>query len=145
MGWSCKNKIVISSIVLLFTSCVSDFELKDVDITPIFHDNSSKVWMIKHQFSGKTDIAPLTNGMKYIITFHQSHNCYLQRMNTFGDESGSKGLFTVDSEIKELEISFKDQNWHFSLDTLTYTRIYLRSLDTSSFPYNLVLIPVPEP
>lgn len=147
MGWKFKSLIVC--LTLLVNSCVSDYELKPVELNPIFHDNSSKVWVINHQWEndkGKNkDIAPFSLGMKYILTFHSSNACYLQRMNSFGNEAGTKGTFYIDAETNELEIQFPDALWKFSIDTIEKKRIYLRTLNIKEFPYSLEIIPVPEP
>lgn len=143
MEWKFKGIFVF--LFALISSCVSDYELKPVELNPIFHDNSSKVWVINHQWDKDKDIAPFSLGMKYILTFHSSNACYLQRMNSFGNEAGTKGTFYIDAETKELEIQFPDALWKFSIDTIEKKRIYLRTLNVKEFPYSLEIIPVPEP
>ena len=143
MGW--KFKGIIFTMLSIISSCVGDYELKPVELYPIFHDNSSKVWVINHQWEKDKDIAPFSLGMKYILVFHASNACYLQRMNSFGNEPGTRGMFYVDPETKQLEIQFPDAHWQFQIDTLEKNRIFLKTIDTKEFPYSLEIIPVPEP
>lgn len=127
----------------LVFSCVTDGNLKKIDPYYVFHDNNSKVWMINHCYKDGKDHAPVSNKYKEIITFHKSSNCYVQPMNTFGDEAGRKGSFTVNGKKKTFAIEYQDETLNFRITALSHDRIVLAP--EGKFLYTLELVPVPEP
>ena len=132
-------------IVFAAASCVSDAEFKAIDPYYLFHDNSSKVWLINHKYQDGKDFSPLSLGFKDIITIHKSHNCYVQRMGTFGDIPGEKGQFYLDSEENEARIEFKNQSWIFTIKSMQLEKVILEPTSKSDLQFTLELIPVPEP
>lgn len=133
-------------LVFSLSACVTDDKLVTVEPYYLFHDNSSKVWLINHCYQDGKDFAPVSNKYKEIITFYESANCYIQPMNTFGDERGRKGSFTVGMEKKQFMIDYPDdeEDLYFKIKMLSERKIILEP-DGGSFPYTLELIPVPEP
>lgn len=135
----------IVGIVFASSSCVSDAEFKAIDPYYLFHDNSSKVWLINHKYQDGKDFSPLSLGFKDIITIHKSHNCYVQRMGTFGDIPGEKGQFYLDAEENEARIEFKNQSWIFTIKSMQLEKVILEPTSKSDLQFTLELIPVPEP
>jgi hypothetical protein len=135
----------ILGIVLATSSCVSDAEFKAIDPYYLFHDNSSKVWLIKHKYQDGNDFSPLSLEFKDIITIHKSHNCYVQRMGTFGNIPGDKGQFYLDAEENEARFEFKNQSWIFTIKSMQLEKIILEPTTESDLQFTLELIPVPEP
>lgn len=124
-------------------SCVTDSQLVAIDPYYMLHDNSSKVWLINHCYKNGKDYAPLSNKYKEIITFYESSNCYVQPMNTFGDEPGRKGNFRINGRDRKFSIDYPDEAVDFRIKMLTEDKIIL--VPEGEFPYTLELIPVPEP
>jgi hypothetical protein len=135
----------ILGIVLATSSCVSDAEFKAIDPYYLFHDNSSKVWLIKHKYQDGNDFSPLSLEYKDIITIHKSHNCYVQRMGTFGNIPGDKGQFYLDAEVNEARFEFKNQSWIFTIKSMQLEKVILEPTTESDLQFTLELIPVPEP
>ncbi len=139
-----KSYLLFALLTGLLFACVTDSKLTKIDPYYVFHDNSSKVWLINHCYKNGKDFSPLSNRYKEIITFHESGNCYLQPMSSFGDEAGRKGYFTVNRKKKLFSIDFTNEVWNFQLKMLSHRKIILAP-DGGKFPYTLELIPVPEP
>lgn len=139
-----KNLVLLGLFSVLLFSCITDGRLTKIDPYYIVHDNSSKVWLVNHCYKDHKDYAPLSAKYKQIITFHESRNCYVQRMNTFGDEAGRQGSFLLNTNEKLFKIEFADETWLFHTKFLSNEKIVLTPLE-NNFPYTLELIPVPEP
>lgn len=135
--------LAIGLLAAALSGCITDGKLTSIDPNYVFNDNSSKVWLVNHCYKNGKDFAPLSNKYKQIITFYQSGNCYVQQMNTFGDEAGRKGAFTVQAKKKHLSIDFTNESWNFKLKMLSHRKIIL--VPEGKFAYTLELIPVPEP
>ena len=140
------RKLVFVSILLpgIFFSCVTDGKLIKIDPYSVFHENSSKVWLINHCYKDGKDFSPVSNKYKEIITFYKSENCYIQRMDSFGDEAGRKATFTVNGAKRKVRIDYGNDAWDFKMKVLSHQKIVLVP-DEEKFPYTLELIPVPEP
>lgn len=144
MHWKYKSLLFLLLSSVLFFACVQDSEFKSIDPYYIFHDNSSKVWLINHAYKDGKDNSPMSLGMKDIVTIHATHNCYFQRMGSFGDSPGKKGILSLNWDEKMLSFQFKGESWDFTIKSLQIEKIILVPIN-KKFPYTLELIPVPEP
>jgi hypothetical protein len=142
-----KKWLLYASMGTIMYSCVPDSQLKTVEPYYIFHDNSSKVWLAQHLYRNGKDFAPVSMKYKDIFTFHQSNYCYLQRMNTFGDEPGKKAYFSIDAETNVLSMEFRQEVWRFNLKYVSPKKILLtpEASNPKDMQYTVELIPVPEP
>jgi|GEM_PF-685547 len=142
-----KSWLLFAVVGISLWSCVPDSQLKTLEPYYIFHDNSSKVWLVQHVYKQGKDFAPLSNKYKDIFTFHHSNYCYVQRMCTFGDEPGRKAYFALDSETNELRMEFRQEVWRFNLKFVSPQKIILtpKASNPEDMQYTLELIPVPEP
>lgn len=145
MCWKFKRHfLALAGVLLVCCSCVQDSELKPIDPYYLFHDNSSKVWLINHAYKDGKDYSPMSLSMKDIVTIHASHNCYFQRMGSFGDAPGRKAILSLDGATKQLSFLFQGESWDFSITSMQVEKIILEPIH-DSYPYTLELIPVPEP
>lgn len=138
---------LLLSIALLsgiFSSCVHDGQLKPLDPYYVFHDNSSKVWLINHLYKDGEDFAPLSTNYKEVLIFHKSKVCYVHKLREIGEKSGKKADFMLDSENKEMRFYFNKEKWIFELKMVSHEKIILKPREGSKFQYTLELIPLPE-
>ncbi|MES2587688.1 MAG: hypothetical protein V4622_01835 [Bacteroidota bacterium] len=142
------NKVLFI-ILLVFSSlnsCVSDRHFKKVEPYYLFHDNSSKVWLINHVYKNGKDEVPLSMKFKKIFVFHKTRNCYMYQTSDLNENQGKKGNFSLDIANKKLEINFKNVDWNFEIESLSEEKILLKSIKgekDSSF-YKMELISFPE-
>lgn len=142
-----KKWLLFAFAGICMWACVPDSQLKTIEPYYIFHDNSSKVWLVQHLYKDGKDFSPISRKYKDIFTFHQSGNCYVQRMCTFGDEPGRKAYFVLNSDINELSMEFSEEVWRFHLKFVSPQKIILapRTSNPDHMKYTVELIPVPEP
>lgn len=139
-----KKSLIVVVLLLFLLSCVHDTQLKPLDPYYVFHDNSSKVWLIDHLYQNHTDHAPLSTVYKEVIIFHKSKVCYVHKLRQIGEIPGKKADFTLDIEKKELRMIFNKEKWIFELKQVSHEKIILKPKAGSKFNYTLELIPLPE-
>jgi hypothetical protein len=130
--------------LFFFTSCVPDFQLKDIEPYYIFHDNSSKVWLINHLYKNKVDEVPISVEFKKIIVFHSDRDCYIYNVNKIIEGSGRKASFFLDIKNKKLSIEFNNENWDFLIESYNEEKIVLISLPEEKVQYKMELIAFPK-
>jgi hypothetical protein len=135
---------ILIFFIIFFTSCVPDFQLKDIEPYYIFHDNSSKVWLINHLYKNKVDEVPLSVEFKKIIVFHSDRDCYVYNVNNIIEGAGRKASFFLDIKNKKLSIEFNNENWNFTIEKYDEEKIVLNSIDSKSGDYKMELIAFPK-
>ena len=129
---------------LVFSSCSTGVDLKNIPLGSIFHDNGSKVWMIDEVITKGKNYAPIENSDKDVIVFYDSGVCMFQPMKSLGDVPGRKGEYSINSDEGSLSIFFNKERWDFKIKRIEENRIELEPLKKSAFKFALVLIPFPE-
>lgn len=131
-------------LFIVLTSCVADYQYKNIEPYYVLHDNSSKVWIINHLYKNGMDEVPLSFQYKKMIVFHSSRNCYIYQIDQLGEKAGNKGEFSIQSEKKEMEIQFKNEKWKFTILNFDENLVKMKSIDTKDGNYTMELIPFPE-
>jgi hypothetical protein len=139
-----RNRACIFSLIMLLYACGTGVELEEIPFDPVFHDNSSKVWLIDQVITNGKNYAPIENENKDIIVFYESGNCMFQPLKSLGDIQGKKGRFSIFTSDSTMGIFFKNERWDFKVKTLKHNYIELTPLKGSDFQYSLVLISFPE-
>jgi hypothetical protein len=139
-----RNRACIFSLIMLLCACGTGVELEEIPFDPVFHDNSSKVWLIDQVITNGKNYAPIENENKDIIVFYESGNCMFQPLKSLGDIQGKKGRFSIFTSDSTMGIFFKNERWDFKVKTLKHNYIELTPLKGSDFQYSLVLISFPE-
>ena len=136
------------NLILLFTlslsSCVHDYNYKSVEPYYLFHDNSSKVWVINHVFENGKELSPLSLNYKKIMVFHSSGYCYEYAIEGLGTKKGRKGTFSLKIDEKDLEIAFKKETIHFKIEYLSEKKITLKTKNKNKQEVEIELITFPE-
>lgn len=130
-------------MILLLTACVHDYKLKPINHYDLFHDNSSKVWLVNHLYKDNSDHAPLSFDYKEVIIFHKTKTCYVHKIKNFGNKPGRKADFYIDMNKKEISIDFDKSSWIFEISSYGQDKIILKP-KYNSFKYTMELIPFPE-
>lgn len=137
-------KLLLPACLLFLAACVHDSQYKTVEPYYILHDNSSKVWLIDHVYSGGKDHSPLSLNYKKLLVFHTSGYCYVHEVKSLGSKSGKRGMFYLDIAERRLDIQFKNETWVFRIDSLSEQKIVLSPAEGSAFQYKLELVTFPE-
>jgi hypothetical protein len=128
-------------LTFILSSCVHDYELKPINPHYIFHQNSSKVWLINKLWKDKNDFSPKKFDDKEIIIFHQSKTCFIHKIKEFGKNKGKKADFRVDGAKKELQIDFYKEKWKFTIASYSETKIILNPIENFNFKVELIAFP----
>ena len=138
-------RIAISiGLILVLLSCHRVVQTKAVNLSYVFDDNSSKVWLMNKLMIGDKNYSPMRNSYKDIVIFYKNGACVVQPLNTLGDSPGAKGVFEVDGTNMTLKINFSKSNWKFNITTLEEENIVLSPDKDSDIKYTVHLIPLPE-
>jgi hypothetical protein len=133
-------------IVCLFGlgACTTDLEIKHVPLDPLFHDNSSKVWVMDSIFDiNKTNYSPKELVDKELIIFYSDGNCIVEKTKHLGQHNQRLVPFRVDSKFKELSIYMKERLWRFEIFEVTPFELLLTPTKDSDFQYSVILKPFP--
>jgi hypothetical protein len=130
---------------LLFAqSCTLNHELKPIDLTYLFNDSSSKIWLVDKVMLGENDFSAEKTADKDVLLFFDSQVCMFQTLKLLGNQPAKNGVFNVDSDRRLLTISFEDSTvWAFHIRIFSKKQLTLIPLRNSAFHYKLVLIPLP--
>jgi len=131
-------------ILLALSSCVSDYNYKEVEPYYLFHANSSKVWLIEHAYLDGKDQAPFSINYKKALVFHDKGTCYLYDLKDGFLKRGKKGIFFLEMENRNVELVFPDETWHFYLEVVSEKVIKMKALKNSANKMNLELRTFPE-
>ena len=134
----------VIALFSLITACTSSYPLKSVDYSDLFCDGNSKVWVINKMIVNKTNIAPHNIGAKELFIFHSSGTINYLPMKALGSVKPEKGRYYLDSDEREMYITFDKKEWIFDLPVLEENRIIMRPKKEGKAPFSLELIPLPE-
>lgn len=135
--------LAIISCFTLLVACTVGMPAKEVSILPIFHDNSSKVWLIDKVIGGAVEMQSMEMADKSVITFFKNENCELEEIGSFGRGLGKKGMYGISSDNKELVIYTEHETWRFKILPLGEDRILLNPTSDSDYSYAMEIIPYP--
>lgn len=132
--------------ILLFTSCQEEHDQALIKISKesIFHDNSSKIWVISRVLKKGVNVANLKFQQKDVAIFYKSGKVYFQPISTLGNFPERGGKLFLSEDSKSLTLLFDSEKWNFAIESLSSDRIKLRHMTTSDFKYDLELISYPE-
>jgi hypothetical protein len=137
-------RVVIVFLFLLTQSCTFNHELKPIDLTYLFNDSSSKIWLVDKVLLGENDFSAEKTVDKDVLLFFDSQVCMFQTLKLLGNQPARSGIFNVDSGRRLLTISFEDSTvWFFRIRAFSKKQLTLIPLRNSAFHYKLVLIPLP--
>lgn len=133
--------------VLILCSCSIGVTTTPIDKHFILDDNSSKIWLVNKLVKNNVDYSNKEIGKKDIIVFFATGRCMIQKMNTFGDTIGDKFNYylRMSTEPPTLELIKEKKSWLFTVHTITDDKIILLPQKGVKFPYEMELIPLPEP
>ncbi|MFN5417349.1 MAG: hypothetical protein ACK5B9_09855 [Flavobacteriia bacterium] len=137
-------RISLILLILSLSACVHDYNYKSVEPYYLFHDNSSKVWVINHVFENGKDLSPLSLNYKKILVFHSSGYCYEYSIEGLGTKKGRKGSFNLKIDEKDLEIAYKKETIHFKIEYLTEKKIILKTKNKDKQEVKIELVTFPE-
>lgn len=129
---------------LILVGCIDNSQFKQVNYSALFHDNSSKVWMLNKVLVGDKNYAPKYPADKDVLIFYDSGRCYFQSLKNLGVFPGKKGEFSVYSEEKQVTLYFKNERWDFKIVSAQDSKVILKPTKSSDLKYKLEIIPFPE-
>lgn len=129
-------------IIFILSACYHNY--KSVEPYYLFHDNSSKVWVINHVFENGKELSPLSLNYKKILVFHSTNNCYEYAIEGLGTKKGRKGRFNLKIDKKELEIAYNKETITFKIEYLSEKKITLKTKNKDKQEVEVELITFPE-
>jgi len=131
-------------LLLISVACTADLEIKHAPLDPLFHDNSSKIWVMDSIYDVlNTNYAPKDLVDKELIVFYSDGNCIIEKTKHLGQNNMRLVPFRIDSKIKELSIYLKDRLWRFNIQELSPFELLLSPTKDSDFQYSVILKPFP--
>ncbi len=127
----------------LFSQCDQNVE-KSFVISPLIHDGSSKIWLVKQIHLDGVNYEPKTLAEKDTYIFFQSGVVYVQPFMLLGNANPKKGKFIVNDFKKELTIYFDHEYWNFKIVNINHKSMELIPLKDSDFIYRFTLETLPE-
>lgn len=132
--------------ILVLSACKEEKNeaLIRISKASVFHDNSSKVWVISRVLKKGVNVSNLKFNQKDVAIFYKSGTVYFQPISTLGNFPEKGGTLFLSENNENVLLQFADENWHFKIQELSAQRIRLKHLKESDFPYDLELISYPE-
>jgi thioredoxin-related protein len=139
--------LVLFIISFFFSACSVGVTTTPIDKHFILDDNSSKIWLVNKLVKNHVDYSNSELGKKDIVIFFATGRCMIQKMNTFGDTIGDKFNYylRMSTQPKTLELTKEKKKWLFIVRSITDDKIILLPQKGVKFPYEMELIPLPEP
>jgi thioredoxin-related protein len=139
--------LVLFIISFFFSACSVGVTTTPIDKHFILDDNSSKIWLVNKLVKNHVDYSNSELGKKDIVIFFATGRCMIQKMNTFGDTIGDKFNYylRMSTQPKTLELTKEKKKWLFTVRSITDDKIILLPQKGVKFPYEMELIPLPEP
>ena len=131
----------------IISACSIGVTTTPIDKHFILDDNSSKIWLVNKLVKNNVDYSNNEIGKKDIIIFFATGRCMIQKMNTFGDTIGDKFNYylRMSTAPPTLELTKEKKRWLFTVRSITDDKIILLPQKGVKFPYEMELIPLPEP
>lgn len=133
-------------IAIIISSCTTGIETKAVDLTPFFCDNSSKVWMVNNFNLKNPELEVAKIDFREVFVFYKSGRVIVQPLNSLGNQEYEKANYSIDSEMKTLEINFEESNaqWLFKIEHIHPSKVILTPINSEFITKDLEIIPLPE-
>ena len=140
-------KLCILSLLILTSACSAGVSTTPIDKHFILDDNSSKIWLVNKLVKNHVDYSNSELGKKDIVIFFATGRCMIQKMNTLGDTLGDKFNFSLrmSTQPQTLELTKGKKRWLFTVKSINDDKIILVPQKGVKFPYEMELIPLPEP
>lgn len=136
--------IGISLLLLFACSEEQDQSLIYINKESIFHDNSSKIWVVSKVLDKDKNISQQKLHKTDVAIFFKSGKVYFQPMASLGYYPERAGKFILSEDSKTLNLDFEDEKWNFDIMEISAKKIKLKSKKGSDLKYDLALISYPE-
>ncbi|MBI2257729.1 MAG: hypothetical protein HYU67_02395 [Flavobacteriia bacterium] len=135
-----KNSLLFILFIFL-QSCLYDYELKPLEPYFIFHDHSSKVWLVDKSLHSNLEIGPNNIQEKEILIFHKNRKCYFYLLNNMAKGAYKIVDFKIDAENKQLVFIEKNKIEKYNLLYYSHDKI---EIENKSNEIKKLLISFPE-
>jgi hypothetical protein len=115
-----------------------------VDYNDLFCDGNSKVWLINKMTVKGVNVVQQAHQKKELLVFHESGVVDYVSIQGLQGNTPKKGQYYLDSDKRELSITFEDEEWNFYLPLLKEDRVKMRPRKRGEAPFTLEIIPFPE-
>ncbi len=134
----------ISVIVLTFilSSCLMGTEVKAIRYDDLFHDRTSKVWVVNQVWINNSNISSRNNKEKDVMIFHENGIVDLIAMKNITRRSPEKGEFIVHERL--LTIEYLERKDIFEIAHVSEDSILLVPTEKSGNQYRIQLKPFME-
>jgi len=139
------NFRAIFLVLSILFSCTADYaEIRKINRESLFHDNSSKIWVINKVLKKGVNYAALKLKNKDVIIFYSSGRILIQPLKTLGTFPSKTGTLNISSDSKSCAFLFPKEKWTFKTIKISSSQIKLKSKISSAFDFDLELITYPD-
>lgn len=134
-------RIVSIVCLLILAGCTNNIPIRVLEPYPMFHGNSTKMWIINKVSNKGKNYSPTPLNQKDCIFFFKSEKFQMQPVSEIGMFPVKKGAFFVDMEGKILTLSSEQDKWVYQIKLLTLDKISLIPISGSDFALELIAYP----
>ncbi len=95
---------ILLLLITVMSGCKVDAVKVDIIPYELIHDNSSKVWLLKHQIVNGKETVPKNRMDRWVIVFYRDNSFVLSDLKDFGKFSAYQGRFSVSNNPKTLTL-----------------------------------------
>lgn len=130
--------------VLALSACTSGINMTSVDYGNLLHDNNSKVWVVNKLVYDKVNTSGVGFPNKDLMIFHEDGTVQITPVKGLGKQRPKTGRYYLDSEDKEIEFYFDNQEtWLMKMNYLTEDSVYMSPRGKSKAQFELQIVPLP--
>lgn len=134
--------ICILSAGVFILSCDSDSgSINKLQLEPLFHDNSSKVWLLENQIIDGIDRVEFEFKEKELFIFYNGGDVYQSKVKYVSSKRGFRGRFSIQNENKEFVLDYDNKKLaQYKIRFLSEDSVWLENKEFG----RLKLIPLPK-
>jgi hypothetical protein len=111
---------------------------------PLFHANSSKIWILKRVKNKGRNYSSANLRDKDCIIFFKNEKFLLTPLAKLGNYPERTGAFYVNKSKREFTLAMPGEKWEFNIVSISAERIYLKPKKGSPFKFEMELVCYPS-
>ncbi len=136
------NRLIFIACLFLFFACQDDVAMKMIPLDDLFHDRTSKVWLVDQVWLDNANISSQKDEEKDVMIFHKNGIIDLIAMKNITRRPPEKGEFIIQGNI--LTINYPERVDIFYISYVYEDSILLTPKQESDNQYKIQLKPFKE-
>jgi len=134
--------IATIALILILSSCLMGADKKNIQFDDLFHDRTSKVWIVDQVWINDANISSRSNEEKDVMIFHKNGIVDLIAMKNITRRPPEKGEFKINERL--LTIEYRERIDIFEIAHVSEDSILLVPIENSGNQYKIQLKPFKE-